>query len=80
MIRVKLSTAMYLMSFQLIPISVTKELVTINTDIARASRFSISISKENKMATVYKIHPSIGIARVGDSDVYFVGPDRKSVV
>lgn len=29
------------------------------------------------MATVYKIHPAIGIARVGDSpDEFFVGPER----
>ena len=29
------------------------------------------------MATVYKIHPSIGIARVGNSpDEFFIGPER----
>ena len=29
------------------------------------------------MATVYKIHPAIGIARVGDSpDEFFIGPER----
>ena len=29
------------------------------------------------MATVYKIHPAIGIARVGDSpDDFFIGPER----
>ena len=29
------------------------------------------------MATTYKIHPAIGIARVGNSpDEFFVGPER----
>lgn len=28
------------------------------------------------MATVYKIHPAIGIARVGNSPEFFVGPER----
>ncbi|MGE5246213.1 MAG: LodA/GoxA family CTQ-dependent oxidase [Betaproteobacteria bacterium] len=28
------------------------------------------------MATVYKIHPAIGIARIGDSDDFFIGPER----
>ena len=29
------------------------------------------------MATVYKIHPAIGIARVGNSpDEFFIGPER----
>jgi hypothetical protein len=28
------------------------------------------------MTTVYKIHPAIGIARVGNSDDFFVGPER----
>ena len=29
------------------------------------------------MATLYKIHPAIGIARVGNSpDEFFIGPER----
>jgi hypothetical protein len=28
------------------------------------------------MATVYKIHPAIGIARVGNSPEFFIGPER----
>jgi L-Lysine epsilon oxidase N-terminal/L-lysine epsilon oxidase C-terminal domain/von Willebrand factor type A domain len=28
------------------------------------------------MATVYKIHPPIGIARVGNSDEFFIGPEQ----
>jgi len=28
------------------------------------------------MATTYRIHPAIGIARVGNSDEFFVGPER----
>src|SRR5215831_14889838 len=28
------------------------------------------------MATVYKIHPAIGIARIGNSDEFFIGPER----
>jgi len=28
------------------------------------------------MATTYRIHPAIGIARVGNSDEYFIGPER----
>lgn len=28
------------------------------------------------MATVYRIHPAIGIARVGNSDEFFIGPER----
>ena len=29
------------------------------------------------MATVYKVHPAIGIARVGNSpDEFFIGPER----
>jgi len=28
------------------------------------------------MATIYKIHPAIGIARVGNSDEFFIGPER----
>ena len=29
------------------------------------------------MATVFKIHPAIGVARVGDSpDDFFIGPER----
>ena len=29
------------------------------------------------MATVYKIHPAIGIARVGNSPEFFIGPERR---
>jgi hypothetical protein len=33
--------------------------------------------REELMATVYKIHPAIGIARVGNSpDEFFIGPER----
>ena len=28
------------------------------------------------MATTYRIHPAIGIARVGNSDEFFIGPER----
>ena len=28
------------------------------------------------MPTVYKIHPAIGVARVGNSDDFFVGPEH----
>src|SRR5437764_13495055 len=28
------------------------------------------------MATVFKIHPAVGVARVGNSDDFFVGPER----
>ena len=28
------------------------------------------------MATTYRIHPAIGIARVGNSSAFFIGPER----
>jgi hypothetical protein len=33
------------------------------------------------MATIYRIYPSIGIARIGDSDTaYFLGPEASGAV
>ena len=30
------------------------------------------------MATIYKIHPAIGVARVGNSpDAFFIGPETR---
>lgn len=40
-------------------------------------RGTCPISFYPKMATVYKIHPAIGIARVGNSpDDFFIGPEK----
>lgn len=34
------------------------------------------LTKGKAMATIYRIHPAIGIARVGNSDEFFIGPER----
>src|SRR5262245_6426787 len=36
----------------------------------------IANTSEGSMATTYKIHPAIGIMRVGNSDEFFIGPER----